>query len=214
VWFLLLLYAVLAPTFGLPGWGASRSWAYLAIPLSILAAEGSFILARSITRSDAARLLIVALIIAGVVFTSVPAKWSQQTSGGWPPGAQWLPVQGQNGGIDYPELRGYLQMQQSIPKGSRVYPLCGGDQRAIGFDMVSEPWNPQVASFRSEHLNHTSNETIAFLTDHQYEYVTIDISCVREQGENVTVAFVQALASTGRVQQVQQSNGFLLARVV
>ena len=212
LWFLLLLYAVLAPTFGLPGWGASRTWAYLAIPLALLAAEGSFILARSASKSDAIRLTIVLVIAIGIVATSLPAKWSQQTNPNWPPGAQWTPVQAQTG-IDYPELRGYLEMQRLVLKNTRVYPFCQGDYRAIGFDMVSEPWDPEVAAFRAARLNHTGEEAVAFLIGKGYEYVTLDIACVREQGENATQAFVQSLSETGRLQAAYQHNGFLLARL-
>ncbi len=216
IWTALLTYAVLAPTFGMPGWGASRTWVYLAIPLAFLAAEGAFILTRTLTKSDALRISIVLLIAIGIISTSLPAKWAQQTNPGWPPGAQWMATQGQGGGVQYPELVGYLETQRAIPKNSRVYAMCGGDQRPIGFDFISYPWDPQAAAFRHAGLNHTPEETIAFLSGMGYDYVAIDISCVREHGENKTVEFTQALSATGRFQPVlqPQTGGFLLARLV
>jgi len=216
VWFLLLTYAVLAPTFGVPGWGTSRSWAYLAIPLALLAAEGAFMIARSITKSDTIRIIIVLAIVVGIVATSLPAKLAQQTNPGWPPGVHWVATQGANGAVQYPELLGYLEAQRAIPKNSRVYSLCDGDRRPVGFDFYSEPWSLESATFRREGLNRTAEETIAFLAAHGYEYLVIDISCIRDHGENKTVAFTQALSATGRFQPVlqPQTGGFLIARFV
>ncbi len=214
LWSALLTYAILAPSFGLPGWGASRTWAYLAIPLVMLAAEGASIIARSITRKDAMRAAILLVFLIAIIATSFPAKWSQQTNPGWPPGAHWTATQAANGAIEYPELRGYLQMQQLLPAGTAVYPFCLGDQHAIGFDMVSKPWDIDVARFRYGGLNHTPQETIDFLTSEGYQYVTFTIACVRDHGENTTTKFVQDLSATGRLQLTHQDNGFLLARIV
>ena len=204
VWFLILLYAVFAPTFDLPGWASSRSWAYLAIPLAFLATEGVFILLNSITRHRIAQLCVLIVLVTGIALTSLPAKIEVQTAQ-WPPGANWLAPQA--------EVPGYLQMQQTLPRNTRVYPFCGGDHRAIGFDMQSDPWDADVSRFRAYGANATGESIIAFLQRHNYEYITMDATCVRDFGEAGTQALAERLTATGRLQPIISQGGFLLAQV-
>jgi hypothetical protein len=51
-WLALLLYAVFSPSLGLPGFAASRSWAYLAIPLSLFIAQGIAMLYHGMTKTS------------------------------------------------------------------------------------------------------------------------------------------------------------------
>jgi len=207
VWFMLLAYAVFAPSFGLPGWGSSRSWAYLAIPVALLTTEGAFMIINGIAgKQYLLKLAIILVTIIGIGLTSIPAKIAVQTAY-WPPGAHWTAPD--------VEVQGYLMMQQKIPANSRVFAFCGGDLRAVGFDMQSDPWNYDVSLFRRTYMNKTGGEIVAFLEQYNYEYITMDATCVRELGENGTTELGQKLTGTGRfipVSDIQQP-GFLLAQI-
>jgi hypothetical protein len=205
IWFIFMFIIVFSPSFGLPGWGSSRMWPELAIPLVLLATEGTFILVSSLSKKQVARLGILLILAIGIAVTSVPAKVAVQTAM-WPPGAQWVAQE---------ELSGYVQMYQSpaIPKNSRVWPFCGGEQRAIGFDMQAEPWDLETARFRQRGPNVTAAEAFAFLTLHNYQYITIDATCVQNWGINATTDFVQRLNEMQRLEPIITQSGFLLARV-
>ncbi len=204
LWLLPLAYLVFAPTLGLPGWGSSRAWAYMAIPLALVATEATFIIAQSAAKGrQGLRIGIVAAIALCIAATCVPAKVAVQTSG-WPPGGQWTAQE---------EVEGYEQMRALLPAGTRVLPLCAGDQRAIGFDMQSDPWDIDVARFHKSAINASGDEIVSFLEAHHYEYITLDATCVRDYGENATIALSDRISETGKFSPAIQSAGFLLAEV-
>ncbi|MDD9954358.1 MAG: hypothetical protein OXR66_08560 [Candidatus Woesearchaeota archaeon] len=212
IWFLVLAYLVFAPTLGLPGWGSSRFWAYLAIPLALLVTEGTFILLNSISKDQRIKIGILVVLVLGICFTSVPAKIAVQQAN-WPPGAQWT-FAVVNNQPTHVELGGYLNMMNTLPKNSRVFVFCTDDNRAVAFDMQSDPWNYDIVSFRKEIVNKTADEIVAFVEVHNFEYITLDATCTRTIGENETVELAQKLTDTQRFQPVQQAQGFLLARFV
>ncbi len=205
IWFLLLAYLVFAPSIGLFGWGSSRLWAQLAIPLAVIATEGAFIIVTSITKENRLRWVLLGTLLLLAGFTSAPAKVAVQTAQ-WPPGVQWFAPQ--------VEIPAYTEMRRLLEPGSRVYPLCGDSARVIGFDMVAEPWNTDQAYFRRHLGNATANETIRFLRRHNFRYVTLDASCIRQLGRNKTVEYAQALSQTHQLRQILSKDGFLLAEVV
>jgi hypothetical protein len=217
LWFAVIAYATFAPSFGMPGWGSSRMWAYLAIPVTIIATEAVFIIAGSFTKSYAYKLVIVAILAGLIVLTSAPAKIDQQTSM-WVAGALWTYVNSQQGPIPI-ELQGYLTMKEVLPKNTRVYTMCDSDRRIIGMDMQSDPWDIEASLFRKNITNKTGDEVIAFLKEKNFEYFTLDASCVRDFGANETQVFAEGLIATQRMQQVlpgpgQQLPGFLLGKLV
>lgn len=204
IWFALLFVAVFGPSLGVPGYGSSRLWPELAMPLALIAVEGVFILAASVAgKSQLARLGLVVLVAIGIAATSIPAKIAVQTAQ-WPAGGQWQAPQ--------VEIPAYVQMSQTIPKGSRVYAFCSGDQRALGFDMMSEPWDYETALFRKQAINLSSEEIVAFLERHDYDYVTVDATCVVEFGENETARLAEKLTQAQRFQPLLSEPGFILAR--
>lgn len=213
IWFLALCYIVFAPSFGLPSWGTSRMWVSLAIPLAAVCATGAYILARSIAgKNGLLTLAIIAILAVGIGMTSLPAKIAVQTAQ-WPPGVQWTPIQAENGQIQYPDLQGLLAMSSLIPKNSRVFSFCGSDSRSIGFDMQADPWDLGHAKFRQTVINATSDEISAFLMEYKYEYMTLDLSCSRDFGENATNTLASRLTEMGRFQMIHQQPGFVLARI-
>lgn len=204
LWLFVLAYTVLAPTFGLPGFGSSRAWAYLAIPVALVVTEGTYIIAKSMARRPIIVIAAIAVVAAVIGLMTIPAKVQMQTSQ-WPPGVQWTANE---------ELMGYIGMGQNLPKNSRVYPLCSGEQKVIGFDMQSDPWDHDQAAFRAKGLNITGEELTTFMALHNYEYLTIDFSCVQQFGPNATMNIAQELSTMQRYQQMSSSPGFLLARFV
>jgi hypothetical protein len=204
--FLFFFYVVFAPTFGLPSMGASRAWPYLAFAVALLIGEGSHILATSISnllKNPGVRWGVLVVLAVAIVWTSLPAKLAVQTAV-WPPGVQWTAPQ--------QEIAGYLAMRDQLPPQSRVYAFCSGDQRSIGFDMRSEPWDLDQAAFRKDALSKSPDEVVAFLERNSFEYVTFDATCIVEWGQNETVDFVNELSATGRFSPVINAQGFMLAR--
>jgi hypothetical protein len=212
VWFLLLSYAAFAPSFGLPAWGTARSWAYLAIPVALLTTEGVFFVAMFLSAlfggSAGVERAVVGLAAVGIVATSAPAKIATQTAY-WPPGVDWV-VGPTPEGQEALGLRGYLQMQDTLPRNTRVYAFCG-DARPIGFDMESSPWVQEEAAFARRGADVTAADAIEFLDTQHYSYFTFDASCMT--GERDRRALLHALGQTSRVQAVVVQPGFILARL-
>jgi hypothetical protein len=204
LWLAFLLYIVFAPSFGLPSVGTSRAWAYLAIPVALVITEGVFVIASTLTKNHLLRLAVILVIAALIGITSIPAKIAVQTSQ-WPPGVRWSSSE---------ELGGYVQMSQALPKNTRVYPVCSSEIGIVGFDMQTDYWNVQELQFRNRGLNITGPELAAFLQAHNYEYATLDASCVQKYGESETQAFVNSVSATGRFTPAMSSPGFLLVKLV
>jgi len=204
LWLTLFSYMVFAPTFGFPGWGSSRMWVQLAIPIAIVATEGAFILVNGITKQTHIRITALLIIMLFIGLTSIPAKVGVQTAE-WPPGAHWVAPQ-----IEVPA---FVSMMDAIPTGSRVFAICNGDQHAIGFDMLAEPWNLDQAIFRKNIINATGEDLVSFLQRHNFHYITMSASCIRRFGENQTTELASRISNTGRFSQIINKQGFLLAQV-
>ena len=203
IWMVMLAVPTFSFLFGLPGIGATRFWGYMAIPFVLLATEGTFILINSIAKEYKLRAIIAAVLLFLIILTCVPAKVAVQTAM-WVPGVHWTDPQN--------EIGGYATMQQTLPRNTRVYSFCDTARRSIGFNMQSEPWNYDQAAFRNKKMNITPEETIAFLLRHNFEYVTLDASCARDNSAEAITTFVQGLSNTGRFRPIHQQNGFLLAK--
>ncbi|MBR9703530.1 hypothetical protein GOV10_05805 [Candidatus Woesearchaeota archaeon] len=202
VWFGFLFYLVFAQSFGLQGWGSSRVWPYLAIPLALLVAEGVFILAKSISKNTKTIVVIVLLCAVLIGATSIPAKVAVQTAT-WPPGVDW--------GNPQLEIPGFIQMEQTLPKDSRVFPFCSVLSHVIGFNMYVEAWNVETHKFHEEIINKTGEEILNFLHTHKYEYVIIDTVCINKYG-NKTEGLIEKIQ--GSATPIINKQGFLLVKVI
>ncbi len=207
LWSAFLLYIVFAPSFGLPSFGSSRFWAYLAIPLVLLITEGTFIIVSSITKQELVHAAIIIILAGLVVLTSLPAKIDVQTAQ-WPPGVHW-----QNPMLEIP---GYMETQQILPRNTRIFAFCGGDLHPMGFNFQSDPWDPEIIAMRKNLVNASGDEIVAFLKNKNFEYVTLTVSCVKDLGENATNDLANKISATGRFIPVinrQDRPGFILAKV-
>jgi hypothetical protein len=213
LWFAPLFYLVFAPSFGLPAWGSSRAWGYLAIPVALLATEGVFLVASwSSARSPRLGRPVVVAAALGILATSAPAKLELETSV-WAPGQHWLYAPSQSGTTPV-GLGGLVKMRELLPRNTRVYAFCGdGDSHTIGFDMASSPWVPSEAAFRERKGEPTLEEALRFLDEHRYAHFTIDASCARDWGSEGAERFLAALGGERRVKALYTDEGFVLAEL-
>jgi hypothetical protein len=212
-WFAPLCYLVFAPSYGLPSWGSARAWAYMAIPVALLATEGVFRLAEmSIAFDPRLELAVVAAATLGVAATSAPAKVELETNV-WQPGQHWFYARSEGG--SYPlGLGGFVKMREMLPAGTRVYSFCAnGDSHTIGFDMVSNPWNPTEAEFRHRGSNVSAADAIRFLDARNYAHFTFDAGCAKEWGEAEAKRFIDDLGKQPRVRALYTEKGFLLGEL-
>jgi hypothetical protein len=208
VWFFLLLYIVFAPRFDLPSWGSARAWAYLAIPVALLATEGVFVVARAaVALNPKLELAVVLLAALGIGATSAPVKMDLETAA-WGVGGDWTFA-----GTTAVGLRGFVEMRRILPRNSRVYSLCGSDARSIAFDMDSSPWERDEAAFRERLGTASTDDVIAFLDRHAYAYFTFDATCWAEWGESHAVRFARETDENPRVHSVHTADGFVLSAI-
>ena len=182
--------------------GAHRFWPWLSVTVVLIAGFAVMTLINSV-KSWHAKSAIIIVVLVWIAFTAGYPKYVVQTSQ-WPPGVSWTAAE---------EISGYAAMRQTIPKNSRVFPMCNFDRNVIGFGMRSDAWDPDVVSFRNTIANATAEEIFSFLRQHEYAYVTLDATCIRTIGENATVELAQRLSASQRMTQVISAPGFLLAQV-
>ncbi len=213
LWFAPLCYLVFAPSFGLPAWGTSRAWGYLAVPVALLATEGVFLVAGwSIAHDPRLEIPVVVAAALGVMATSAPAKFELETST-WAPGEHWLYARSESGTLPV-GLSGLVKMRQLLPRNTRVYAFCGdGDSHTIGFDMASSPWVPGEAAFRQAKGEPTLPEALRFLDEHRYAHFTLDASCAAQWGDRGAERFLEALGGEPRVKALYTEEGFVLAEL-
>lgn len=181
--------------------GAHRFWPWLSVAVVLMAGFAVITLVNSM-KSWHAKSAIVIVVLVWIAFTAGYPKYVVQTSQ-WPPGVSWTAAE---------EISGYASMGQAIPRNSRVFPMCNFDRNVIGFGMRSDPWDPEVVSFRKTIANATADEIFSFLQRHEYTYITMDATCVRTMGENATIDLAQRLSASQRTTQVISAPGFLLAQ--
>jgi hypothetical protein len=210
VWFLVLAYALFAPSFGLPAWGASRFWAYVAVPVALLATEGVFFVSRLGAGRPRLQTGIVVLAAVAVVATGAPAKITVQTAP-WSPGTQWTYVP-TDLGLTPVDLHGWMELRRRLPPNTRVYSFCG-DARAIGFDMDASPWDRSEAEFRHRGASVSAQEALAFFDQLRYTHFAVDASCTGTWTEEARDRLLHGLEGSGRVSRVFQQQGFLLEQV-
>jgi hypothetical protein len=209
-WFAALFYIVFAPSFGLPSWGSDRAWAYLAVPVALLASEGIFALAALLGKDTPLGPALIFGAAIGIVATSSPAKVEAQT-GVWPAGGSWPTL---DPGSPSPVLQGFVQMRKMLEPNTRVYPFCASASRSIGFDMDATPWAPAEAAFRARGGKVTPDEAIAFLDTERYAYFAFDVNCETDWGRQTADGFVERLGGSSRVKPVIVQPGFVLAQIV
>ncbi len=210
-WLILLFLMVNSATFNIPGLFAFRVWMLLAIPVSIIIAEGITLLLPLLKSVGIPKILVLSLFIFGAVFTSGMQKYSVNTAM-WPPGASWS-------SMDEVQLYAWLN---NLPKQTKVMSFSGSlENPIIGFDMDNCDWCSEYRDFRKDFINKNPKQTYAFLKSEGYEYLILDSMGIKFNVEpfgNYTQDFIIAkygeyLNETSMFTGVYQNNGGIILKV-
>ena len=204
IWGLIALISINGNKLPFPTLMPHRWWAILAIPLVLLCAEGFFSLGRISKRLKIPAILIYTIIILGLIWTSAIPKHAVQTSN-WPPGVNW-------GSMD--EVGGYISGMSSLPKGTKVFPLCSQEFKILAFDKIAEPWDQDYKDFKSEAFDMPAKKMNSWLKSRGYDYLTMDAYCLKYHDVNTTNDKFNELRGSQLFQLAASSNGFFLLKVI
>ena len=197
LWFVLLFFGLLAPHLGF-GLLTNRFWAYLSIPLALLAGYcfGFF------WKFKHFRIGTVVLFMGLLLWTSFVPKYTFQTSV-WNSGELWTQED---------EVIGYGSLLE-LEKSSPVFAACSEDKRVIGFNMEAYPWRKEVVNFKDGFLDKSVDEVYDFLDTHQFEYVILDATCAKNEGVEKTNIMLQSMQNANQFSEIVSTNGFFLFRI-
>ena len=143
---------------------AFRSWFLLAIPVSLIAAEGAYVLINSFKKNKLLQIGLILSIVIGVILTSGVQKYEVNTSI-WPTSGSFTNTQ-------EPFLYGELFKQ--IPLNSKVFLYAPRDKLVIGYGGFSCLWCEEVIEFRKDILHEDFDTLYSFLKRNEYEYFLIN----------------------------------------
>ncbi|MEK6905454.1 MAG: hypothetical protein AABX24_03560 [Nanoarchaeota archaeon] len=143
---------------------AFRSWFLLAIPVSIIAAEGTYVFINTFRKNKLVQVLLTVLIVVGVISTSGVHKYEANTS-------IW-PTSGSFSNMQEPFLYGELFKQ--LPLNSKVFLYAPRDKLVIGYGMFSCDWCQEIKDFRKDIIYKPHDELYSFLIRNDYEYFMIN----------------------------------------
>ncbi len=190
-------------TFGLPfGLFSFRFWMLFAIPASLLAAEATWWLLVNLKKFNIPKILVFAVIILGVLFTSAYQKYAVNTAG-WGFGIGWT---------SQDELAGYYWMQQNLPVDTKVFAFTG-NIFVMGYDMYSCVWCSDVINFQKTAFNDSVSNLHTWLRQNGYQYIVVGGRDVKQFGLNETNAKLQALSSSGLFTLAEKTNGAFVFKV-
>ena len=188
-----------------------RFWAFLAIPVVLIATFGvKWIMDK--VKDKNVQILLYVIIIVAVLFSSASPKHAVETSN-WPPGVRFT---------SYEEVAIYSAILNDLPKNSRVFMYTPGrDSHIIGVDQYSLTWKTNVIDFKNNLINKSIEDTYDFLVENDYEYMIIGGITFKEMaqefGENETqehiTNFLNDLQNTTYFSPVAQNKGAALLKV-
>ncbi|MDD5086383.1 MAG: hypothetical protein PHV16_01395 [Candidatus Nanoarchaeia archaeon] len=161
-----------------------RFWAFLAIPVCILAGEGLELLIKIFRKIKISSGIVVIVIVIGVLLTSGYQKYTVNT-------AIW-PFQDFS---SYDEMYSYIWLKD-LPVDTLVMPMCFRDFSVIGMDKLSYRWEPEVREFKEIFINKTPEQIHSFMKKWKYEYFIIDAHCIKNFGENETNVKLQEIGTS------------------
>ncbi len=203
LWLLFTFLGINSLTFDLPvGLMGFRFWMLFAIPASLLAAEGAWMLSSFTRRAGLPRVLILAGLIVLIILTSGVAKYRLNTSV-WGPGATLI---GSGQTEDYIQLKG-LPLETKVFTFERPHRL-----RVLSLDKFSCEWCADVIAFRAKTINLSVDEIHSFLRSKEYEYVIGGSQYVRDYGE-AGAAKLNEVAASDHFSMVYSSETALIMKV-
>lgn len=209
MWFALTFILVNNRTFNLPfGWFAFRTWMILAVPAALLAAEGLAGIIELLPKFGiqkegllAAKAVVIAIAITGLVFTSAQQKYEVNTAQ-WPPGAFWTSVD---------EINTYMWLK-TLPEGTRVASFTTGDH-VIAMDKEMCSWCMEESEFRKKWIMENPQQIAKWLKENNYPYLIIGGMEIRQFGQNETISKLNEMAGSGLFGIAYQTNGALVLEV-
>ncbi len=233
VWFFLTFIGVIGdrlPFKILP----NRWWAFMSIPVVILAAYGLVYLVKLFRQFKVSPSIVITVVLLGVLLTSFKPKYIVNNS-------LWMPhvYDGQTEIMSFlkgGKLDGYLWLL-TLPKNTPVFDFCMGDDIIFASDGVSFPWDPEVPlhryrvsrekelwdnrvyanmsnTSRSDMMSEEPGRFSSWLKGKGFKYITINARCARYFGGNKTVERIRMLSSSGFFRVAHQAQGFVAMRVV
>ncbi|MFH0737390.1 MAG: hypothetical protein V1827_02795 [Candidatus Micrarchaeota archaeon] len=177
-----------------------RFWVYLSIPVAMLAAHAYIQLDNAITGKK--RLILAAVMVLSVLDSSAIAKYNVEMAS-WPPGAYLSSAQ---------QVEGFAGMKTSLPADTMVFPLCIPDNRVIGFDMLTDMYDPDYVAFKKSAPDQSADQVYSFLAPRGYEYLIIDSSCLA-MGEEKANAVLTDFIGSDKYDLAYSNGGFFLFRL-
>lgn len=197
-WLLFTFLGINSLTFNLPiGLYAFRFWMLFAIPLSIVAAEGTFFIAKHAGKIGLPRIAVIIAVGILVIMTSFVQKYEVNTAQ-WPPGL-WAPG----------ELEVFLSLK-TLPKDTPVFTFSD-PTRITAVDKYNCFWCSDEIEFR-KNLNKSADEVYNLMKKKNYPYLVIGGADANIFGINATNSLVNELLGSGKFILVQQSPGALVLK--
>ena len=194
--------------------GAFRTWMLMAIPVSLIAAEGLYFI-KGLSSSKAIRFSIITVIIAGVILTSAHQKYQLNTSI-WPTSSAFA-------GSPQEALE-FAALFNAIPDGEKVFLYVPRPKIATGFGKGGCNWCQEELDFRKDITNRSAEEVHSFLTSADYDYLLLSPSMDHrqfsktlgdEKAQEMLIKRYNEIIGSGLFVPVQQKeNLFILLKVV
>ena len=144
--------------------GPFRMWLLLAIPVVLLAMEGSYMLAGLMKKWNVPAILVFGVIIIGVLLTSGYQKYQVNTAM-WPTSGAY---------VNSIEPFEYAAWFNSIPLNTKVFLYVPRDKLVIGLGGESCLWCQEVIDFRKDILHKDAVLLHTFLKQQGYEYLILN----------------------------------------
>jgi len=211
LWFSFAFLGTNSMTFHLPiGFFAFRFWMLLAIPISIIAAEGFWFLVHLSKNFRIPKTLTVVILVVLIFSTAGYPKYKVNTAV-WGPGQMWASGD---------EVIGYMWLK-NLPVDTKVF-AYSSDEQVIGLDKFSCLWCDDVIDFRKDLLNRNASEVYSWLKRMKYEYLIIDAMAYRNfgqiYGQNKTNELfskrLEEINSLGKFQVAHQTKGIIIFRIL
>ncbi len=220
-WLLFTFLGINNQTFNLPvGLFAFRFWMILAIPVSIIAAEGFFAALNSVNllrlgkaSATTVKVLLIAIVVAGVLFTSAKQKYDVNTAC-WPWGAFWsgeLVLDQESGCVTQSEVITFSWLT-TLPPGTKVFTFSNPDQ-VIGYDKFTCAWCRPEYEMKKRFQNVTAEELHSFMGENDYDYFIIGGIDAKTYDLNSTLRLIDSVASSGLFTVAHQGQAAIIFRL-
>ncbi len=165
LWLLYTFWGVNGQTFPISvARGPFRMWLLLAIPVALIATEGTYLLIKLLKRWNVPRLIVITLIVLGVIITSGYAKYQANTSI-WPTSGVFSTAM---------EPIEYAQWFATVPPNTPVFVYAPRDKIAIGLGGESCLWCDSVIQFRKDIIHRDAVQLHSFLQNQGYQYLILN----------------------------------------